>query len=262
MKWRLATPVLLAALAVSCAVRLPAPRNASEGPGPAAAAWSRVLSRHVDEGGRIDFAGLAKDRADLDAFVAYVGDVSPPSSPDEFPTREAVLAYYLNAYNALAMYNVLESGIPPELASIKVRFFYKNRLRMGKEWISLYALENRLVRPLGEPRVHFALNCMVRGCPRLPREPFEPERLDAQLEAAARLFFSEPRNVELRPAARTVRFSEILSFYTKDFLAQSPSLIAYANRYRADPIPGDWKTEFIPYDWTLNKTPDSTLPKP
>jgi len=252
MKWRLAAPFLLGALAAGCAVHLPAPRNASAGAVPAMEAWKRVLSRHVDEAGRIDFAGLASDRADLDAYVAYVGEVSPRSAPAEFRGREAVLAYYLNAYNALAMYDVLESGTPPELDSIKVRFFYRNRLRMGGEWISLYALENELVRPLGEPRAHFALNCMVRGCPRLPREPFAPERLDAQLEAAARLFFSEPRNVELRPEARIVRFSEILRFYTKDFLAQASGLIAYANRYRADPIPADWKTEFIPYDWTLN----------
>ena len=271
MKLRLASPVLLAVLGAGCAVHLPAPRNASEGAAPARAAWVRVLARHVDDRGRIDFAGLGKDRADLDAFLAYVGDVSPRAAPAEFPTREAVLAYYLNAYNALAMYNVLESGIPPELDSIKVRFFYKNRLRMGREWISLYALENRIVRPLGEPRIHFALNCMVRGCPRLPREPFDPERLDAQLEAAARLFFSEPRNVELRPEERTVRFNEILRFYTKDFLAQSPGLIAYANRYRADPIPADWKIEFIPYDWVLNQqgltpagglTPDSPRRSP
>jgi Protein of unknown function, DUF547 len=266
MKLRLAAPLLLAAMAAGCAIHLPTPRSASEGAGSAEAAWGRVLDRFVDDRGRIDFAGLAKDRADLDAFVAYVGEASPRSAPGEFPTEAAVLAFYLNAYNALAMYDVIESGIPPELGSIKVRFFYKNRLRMGGQWISLYALENRLVRPLGDPRVHFALNCMVRGCPRLPREPFEPERLDAQLEAAARVFFSEPRNVELKLEARTVRFSEILSFYTKDFLAKAPSLIAYANRYRAEPIPTDWKVEFIPYDWTLNQqgqtpaggpTPDS-----
>lgn len=253
MKLRLATPVLFAALAAGCAIHLPAPRSASAGAGPAGAAWERVLSRHVDDRGRIDFGGLAKDRTDLDTFVAYVGDVSPRSAPGEFPTADHVLAYYLNAYNALAMYNVLALGIPPELDSIKVRFFYKNRLRMGGQWISLYALENRLVRPLGDPRVHFALNCMVRGCPRLPREPFAPETLDAQLEAAAKLFFSEARNVELSPETSAVRFSEILRFYTEDFLAKAPSLIAYANRYRADPIPADWKVAFIPYDWTLNR---------
>ena len=93
---------------------------------------------------------------------------------------------------------------------------------------------------------------MVRGCPRLPREPFEGARLEAQLETAARLFFAEERNVRLDPAAKTVHFSEILRFYTKDFLAKAPSLIPYANLYRDDPIPADWRVEFIPYDWTLN----------
>ena len=104
-----------------------------------------------------------------------------------------------------------------------------------------------------DPRVHFALNCMVKGCPRLPREPFEASRLDAQLDAAARLFFSEARNVELRPEKKVVRFSEILRFYPKDFLARAPTLIAYANQYRVEKIPTDWKVEFIPYDWKLNK---------
>jgi hypothetical protein len=101
--------------------------------------------------------------------------------------------------------------------------------------------------------VHFALNCMVQGCPRLPREPFEEDQLAAQLDAAAKLFFSEERNVELQPDRKVVRFSEILRFYTKDFLARSPSLIDYANVYRSEKIPTDWKVEFIPYNWKINK---------
>jgi hypothetical protein len=134
-----------------------------------------------------------------------------------------------------------------------VRFFYRDRLLLGGERTSLYALENAVIRPMGEPRVHFALNCMARGCPRLPRVPFLADRLDVQLDDAARLFFSESRNVVLDRATRTVRFNEILRFYTRDFLEKAPSLIAYVNRYRPEPIPADWKVEFIPYDWTLNR---------
>lgn len=244
---------IASALLAACAITVPAPKSAASGPEAANAAWARVLARFVDERGRIDFEGVAKDPADLDAYVAYVGSVSPKSNPAAFPAREDVLAYYLNAYNALAMYNVLQFGIPAELGSIRVRFFYRDRLPMGGRRISLYALENELVRPIGDPRVHFALNCMVRGCPRLPRGPFEAARLDTQLDAAARLFFSEERNVHLDPARKVVRFSEILSFYTKDFLAKEPALIAYANLYRTQKISPDWKVEFIPYDWTLNK---------
>ena len=253
----LAAVVGAAALAAGCAISIPPPRTpADEAPDPNAAnaAWARVLNRFVDDRGRIDFAGLARDRADLDRYAAYLARVDPHSRPEAFSRPDDALAFWLNAYNALAMYDVLQSGVPPELGSIKVRFFYRNRLRLGGRSISLYALENRIVRPLGDPRVHFALNCMVRGCPRLPREPFEGNRLDAQLDAAARLFFSEERHVRPDPASRTVYFSEILRFYTKDFLAKAPSLIAYANLYRAEaiPLPSDWRVEFIPYDWSLN----------
>ena len=253
MKLHRAIGILAILVSAACASQVPAPKTANQGPTAADAAWARVLATHVDATGRIDFAGIARAPADLDTTVAYIAAVSPQSAPASFPTREATLTYYLNAYNALAMYNVLQSGIPPELDSIKVKFFYKNRLQMGGHGISLYSLENKLVRPMGDPRVHFALNCMVQGCPRLAREPFEAGKLDARLDAAARLFFSEARNVELQPEKKTVRFSDILRFYTEDFLKKAPSLPAYANLYRTDPIPVDWKVEFIPYNWTLNK---------
>jgi hypothetical protein len=249
-------PAALAlALLAGCATNLPAPRGPSAGPVVAEEAWTQVLAKHVDDRGRIDFAGVAAAPEDLESYLSYVGSVSPISRPDAFPTREEKLAYYLNAYNALAMYGIVQSGIPESLAKMKFRFFYRNRFVMGGERISLYKLENSIVRKMGDPRIHFALNCMVRGCPRLPKEPFEASRLDTQLDRAATFFFSEERNVDLRPDAKTVRFNEILRFYTRDFLAVSPSLIAFANKYRVEneKIPLEWKVELIPYDWTVNR---------
>src|SRR3712207_7044618 len=55
-----------------------------------------------------------------------------------------------------------------------------------------------------------ALNCMVRACPRLPREPFAQERLEAQLDRETRLFFSEERNLQVVDAEKKIRLSEIL----------------------------------------------------
>ncbi|MEP6802649.1 MAG: DUF547 domain-containing protein [Acidobacteriota bacterium] len=250
---------LILVFAASCAVNVAAPRGASTGPAAAATpaeadrTWARVLSKSVDETGRIDFAGIAKDREDLDAYVAWIGRVSPANTPASFPTKESKLAYYLNAYNALAMYNVIESGQPKNLNAVKVRFFYRNKLSLGGEKMSLYDLENKIVRPMGDPRVHFALNCMVRGCPRLPREPFRADQLEMELEATAQYFLNESRNVQMAADTQTVRFSQILQFYTEDFLKKSPSLVAYANRYREAKIPEGAKVEFIPYDWTLNQ---------
>lgn len=250
--------LLAISLVAGCAVNVAPPKTAAGEAGTARAvapekAWANVLTKYVDETGKIDFLALSKDRADLDAYVSWIGRVSPANTAASFPTKESRLAYYLNAYNALAMYNVLESGMPKDLNAVKVRFFYRNKLGIGGEKMSLYDLENKIIRPMGDPRVHFALNCMVRGCPRLPREPFRADQLDMELQATAQYFLNEPRNVELQPDKQTVRFSQILQFYTEDFLKQSPSLIAYANGYRESKIPDGYKVEYIPYDWILNQ---------
>lgn len=253
MRERPALALLLAATLAACATTVPAPPVAAP-PAPPTEAWARVLERFVDADGRVDFDALARDRADLDRYVAWVYAVGPANAPQLFPTRAHVVAYHLNAYNALAMYNVIEDGIPASLAGPKkVEFFALRRLQVGGVPLSLYAYENDVIRPLGEERVHFALNCMVVACPRLPRTPFEAATLEAALERETRAFFAEPRNLAVDPAARTVRLSEILRFYTGDFLAKAPSLVAYVNRYRAPPIPLDWRVEFIPYDWTVNR---------
>lgn len=249
--------LLVAALLLAGCASVPRPVLA---PAPAGAppydAWARVLEKYVDDRGRIDFGGVAKDRADLNRFVAYVYDVGPNNQPQRFPTPEHVLAFHINAYNALALHKVIESGIPQSLAGVKkIGFFFLGKVQVGGEAISLYDYENKVIRALNEPRIHVALNCMSVGCPRLPREPFLAEKLNAQLDREARLFFNEARNVDVVDAARTLRLSEILKFYTGDFLAQAPSLAAYVNRYRTVPVPENYAVAFIPYDWTINVKP-------
>ena len=248
--------VLLILIVAGCAsVPRPTATPIPVGP-PPYDAWARVLDKFVDEQGRIDFAAAARDRADLDRFVSYVYDIGPNNHPQLFPTAEHALAFHINAYNALAMHNAIESGIPPSLAGLKkVEFFYLRKVQVGGGAISLYDYENKVIRALGDPRIHVALNCMVVGCPRLPRQPFLAETLNAQLDREARLFFNETRNMMIDDRAKVLKLSEILSFYTGDFLAKAPSLAAFANRYRDRKVPESYVVEFIPYDWTLNRQP-------
>lgn len=245
--------IFLAVLLVGCAQLVPAPgAGAITDRGAAEAAWARVLARRVDDRGRVDFAGLGRDRADLDRFVAWVYENGPGNRPALFGGRADILAYHLNAYNALAMYNVLAAGVPRSIAEYGiVRFFWLRRVKVGGEPISLYRYENEVIRPLGEERVHFALNCMAVHCPHLPRQPFHAATLEADLEREARQFLNEPRNVQVDPLRRVVRLSEIFDFFPEDFLAKAPSLVAYVNRYRTAPVPTGYAVEFIQYDWTV-----------
>jgi len=215
--------------------------------------WTSVLIRYVDDSGRIDFAALTHDHTDLDRVVAFVAAIDPSSRPREFSDRDSRLAFYINAYNALAMHGIVDAGVPRNLGGLrKFAFFYLHKFVVGGKSISLYDLENKVIRPLGEERVHFALNCMVVGCPRLPRVAFSVDDLDRELDAAAHLFMREQRNVSVDPVRHDVQLSAIFDLYTSDFLNHAPSLIAYVNRYRAEPIPSDFKVRFFDYDWTVN----------
>ena len=248
---------LLAALAcivlAGCAQLVPAPERPPEADRAAAeSAWARALERSVDEHGRVDFAGLERDRADLDRFVSWVYSVGPNNRPELFPSRAEVVAYHINAYNALAMYNVIAAGTPRSLSEYGlIRFFYSRRVAVGGETMSLYQYENEVIRPLGEERVHFALNCMAVSCPRLPRTPFRAATLEAALAAETIRFVDEGRNVMVDAERRKVRLSAIFDFYTGDFLAKSPSLIWYVNSHRSMPVPTGNGIEFIDYDWTV-----------
>jgi Protein of unknown function, DUF547 len=258
-QWGVAALLLLTGCATIAPPSLTAPSSQSVTGADrqqAEAAWAYVLKQHVDDQGRIDFAAVSASRTDLDRFVSFIYAAAPNNRPDLFRSPQDILAFHINAYNALAMYNVVDSGVPVSLAGLrKVRFFALKKVTVGATPISLYDYENDVIRKLGDPRIHFALNCMVAGCPRLPREPFVAERLHAQLDSATRLFFSEPRNLVIDPQRKVIRVSEILKFYTEDFLQQASSLARYIARYRDLPDADSYAVEFIPYDWTVNATP-------
>lgn len=252
--YKLIVTGMLAILASGCTTLVPAPAVRERPSVEPIESWARVLERFVDNQGRVNFAALARDRADLDRYVAWIYVYGPANQPQQYPSASHVMAFHLNAYNALAMYNVIESGIPQTNSGFaKVRFFFLRKIKVAGEEMTLRGYENDVIRKLGDPRVHFALNCMSVSCPRLPRAPFAAGRLEQQLERETRFFFSEPRNLRADDAARTVRLSEILDFFPEDFLATAPSLISYVSRYRQPPVPESYKVKFIPYDWTINK---------
>ena len=220
--------------------------------------WRYVLTTYVDEQGRTNFHALAKDIEPLEYVVSVIEVVSPSATPQLFPSKEDVLAFYINTYNALAMYGVIERGIPDGFTNFfsRASFFKLRDVVIGGEVTNLYDFENDVIRPLDEPRVHFALNCMVKDCPRLPQEPFYAHNLDSVLESLTTAFFANPKHFYLDSKHKRAYVSEILDFYTEDFVesGKSRDLPQYINRYLESEIPSHYKVRFIDYDWRINST--------
>ncbi|HEX4954975.1 MAG TPA: DUF547 domain-containing protein [Thermoanaerobaculia bacterium] len=229
--------------------------------------WTDVLAKYVDSAGRVNYAGLARDRAALDRYVAAIEKTSPKSSPELFPTREEALAYYLNAYNAMVVKGVLARlpGVDTVWTPFGTgySFFVGMTIKIGGQETNLKKLEDDVVRAeFQDPRIHAALNCASIGCPRLPQKAFEPATLDAELDAEMREFVGEARNCSVDTARRQVKLSKIFDWFADDFLAHerrlgnaSPNVLDYVNRYRAPGqlVPRDFAVSFFDYDKGLNK---------
>jgi hypothetical protein len=273
---------LLAVFAVGCITTIePRPLLPPTGEPFPHAELDRVQQRFVDERGRVDYPALAADRGDLDTYYRRLAAVSPHSHPERFPRPVDEITYWINAYNASALVAVLEAwpidsigDIRPPLVlrpvlwgrSAMAGFFFFRKVVLGGETISLLDLENEVIRPYGDPRIHFAINCASIGCPRLPRRAFSADGLDAELDRETRRFFADPEKLRIDPDARTVHLSSILDWFEGDFTGwleqqgagESPTLLDYVRRY----VSAERKTEldraqdydvsFIEYDWGLN----------
>ena len=234
-------------------------------------AWNAVVSRFVDERGRVNYEALDRDRAALDRYLAQIAAIGPRSTPERFPTQSHQLAYYVNAYNALVFQGVLDGDLDSETVWRGLvpgyGFFVGRKFRLDGRSINLRNLENKIVRAqFGDARVHAVLNCASVGCPRLPTTAFEPGQLERELNTAMTEFVSSEENVRVDDANRTIYLSKIFDWYREDFLADEreagnpePTLIDYVNRFRGDafPIPRDYPIRFLEYDKPLNRLPDS-----
>lgn len=234
------------------------------------AALDRVVERFVDDEGRVDYGALKRDPRDLENYYRLVATYGPHSHPRLFPTERDELAYWINAYNAAVIKTVLTYYPIDGVASVslfgKVGFFLFQRPQFGGRRTSLYELEHGVIRKrFADPRLHFALNCASRGCPRLPREAFTAEQLDAQLDREARRFFAEARNLRIDHERRAVYLSSIMDWYEDDFTSwyrarfgHRGTLLDYARLYvrreRAAELSQAtrYDVRFVPYDWRLN----------
>ncbi len=241
-----------AALVLAACFSTVQPRAAAE-PAPPGAPFSHailgeVLQAHVDDAGRIDYAALAADRGRLDAYTATLAAESPDSHPARFAHRDAELAYWINAYNALAITAVVDRPALRSVNDERYDVFFFTRYKLGGDVASLHHLENKVIRKrYGDARIHFALNCQSVGCPRLPRTPFPADGLDAALDAATAEFVADPRHV--RVEGDTLMLSQIFQWYAQDF-ADAGGAEAYV-RARRPELPPTTSVAYLPYDWSL-----------
>jgi len=239
------------------------------------AAWSELLAKHVHwnadgTASTVDYAGFARERAALQAYLDQLSAVSQASF-DAWPVAERQ-AFLINAYNAQTVALILTRW--PKLESIKdlgglfSSPWKKSFFTLLETQRSLDDVEHGLLRgapDFNEPRIHFAVNCASIGCPALRPEAFRGADFDAQLEDQTLRFLRDRTRNRFDPATGVLSLSKIFDWYAGDFergFRGTRTVLEFAGTYasalsdspeaRARIGRGGVELDYIDYDWALN----------
>lgn len=214
-------------------------------------AWQKdydaLLKKYVSGGGvrYSAWKANAPDMAALEKVIAAVAAENPSSYP-----RNEKLAFYINAYNASILSEALQKYPTKSVKDTLFTFFTAKRITVAGEKMSFNHLEKDIIRPLSEPRIHFALNCASRSCPPLRAEVYSAAKLDAQLDEQTRGYVNSDRGVKANGG--TAQLSKIFDWYKEDFGGDA-GVSAFLKKHRKDK--SDFKTvSYQDYDWGLNET--------
>jgi len=219
---------------------------------PDPAPFDAVLAARARNGG-FDYRGATgQDRKRLAAYLANLGDARPARmSADEKK------AFYVNAYNAMAIGIVLDRY---PIASVRDvdGAFKKIRRRVGGQDLSLDDVENRL-RELADPRFHFAIVCVSQSCPPLLPRAYTAADVSAEFDRQGREFVNDPKKNVIDRAGGRVLLSKIFDWNRREFEREAGSLSRFVARYVGDRDSASWLASgnaplrFLEYDWSLNQ---------
>ena len=129
-------------------------------------------------------------------------------------------------------------------------------LIVGGRSHSLDKIEHQVLREMNEPRIHFAIVCASVGCPRLLNEAYTSQRIDEQLAANTRDFFSREQNLRLESDG-TLRLSRIVEWFGADFGSNDQGRISFLWTYFPAEVQRQLgrttpEISYLDYDWALN----------
>ncbi len=236
--------------------------------------WDAFLSKNVNEKGEVDYQSIKKDPKALKDALATLTAVNE-SLIGSWP-REEAMAFWLNAYHAALIQQVVENYPVTSVQKIPsfwdIALFHFGSRVQGQRQYSLNDIRvTKLVGVYRDEKIHLALSVAAKGGPQLMREAFTGPKVEGQLFLLTRKFVTDPAYVDITPGRKKIRISKIFSWYAKDFkldfgtpeprgkFSESDNaVLSFLAYYLEDEAKGEYlqeakyKIEYPAFDWSLN----------
>ncbi len=233
-----------------------------------------LLDLYVRDG-YVYYRALKADRAKLDGYVSQLASVDTARF-----SREEQLSFWLNAYNAIVLREVIDhypiQGHSTAFPAKSIRqipgVFETMTHRVANRSVTLDDIEKKILPEYHDPRVYFALGRGAVGSGRLRSEAYVPERIDTQLKEMVAECASRPVCAQVDKGGNKVLATPIFSWREKEFAAVygdagspvfasrspieraillliEPRLVGSEKQFLAQ---NTFQVAFLPFDWSLN----------
>jgi hypothetical protein len=237
-------------------------------------AYDELLDLNVRDG-LVYYRVLRAERGRLDAYVNSLANVSIASAP-----RDEQIAFWLNAYNALALKTVVDHYPIPQRTSEYPKgsirqipgAFERTAHRVAGRMVTLDQIEQTILSEFHDPRVYLLLGRGAIGSGRLHSEAHTAAGLEMHLKDAVAECITRAQCIDIDRANNQINVSPIFSWRSQDFITaysgaapemfatRSPierAILAFIEPHilsteREFLEKNQFKVVFKPFDWSLN----------
>jgi hypothetical protein len=209
--------------------------------------FNRLLGRSVANG-RVYYSYFAGQPL----FALYLNSLAA-ATPDRL-SKDDRLAFWINAYNALTIKNVLDNPGMRRVTEI-TGFFDNKKFVVAGRALTLNDIENKIIRPqFKEPLVHFGLVCAAVNCPPLLSHAYAGKSVRKELADNARAYLASSYN-RYDAASKTLYLSKIFEWYREDFGGDAGVrrfVRKYGTPQMQSSVTATTPIVSLNYDWALN----------
>lgn len=223
--------------------------------------WDDLLKRYCDARGFVNYQAWHDSQTDTQRLDQYLSQLSQ-ADPQRKASRANQLAFWINAYNAVTVRGILREYPTTSIRNhtakvVGYNIWHDLLLPVGGQAYSLDQIEHKVLRPMSDPRIHFAIVCASIGCPPLLNRAYFGETIDAQLDYNAKQFFADPKKFAATSSGE-LKLSQILQWFPKDFGPNQAAQLRTIARFLPTPdaqslaTSGRARVSYLDYDWGLN----------
>ena len=216
--------------------------------------FTDYLQNCVEKSGLVNYKQAVEDSLILFKYI----DLLSSHHPDTSWTHNEKKAYWINAYNAFTLKLIINNypvhSIKDVVSGFSIPFVHSpwdmEFINIGGYHYDLNNIEHNILRKMGDPRIHFAINCASVSCPDLYNKAYEAESLDSLLEVKAIQFIQDTSKNKL--TKESIAISRIFQWFKSDF-TNNANLPEFLNQYSKIDV-SEADISYLDYNWDLNET--------